>query len=173
MRTTLGRARGLVVLVLIALSAWWVLVRRRSAPQPYPLAAVPPPPGRLRGEPMAAAGPGPAGRLPGEVLATDAGLTVEPIADGPEIPLLPDDAPTTEIPALVDDLQVVRGIGPSMERMLHGLGITSFRQLATLDGSELDRVRHELRDFRSRIEREDWIGQARSLHRAKYGQDAR
>ena len=81
------------------------------------------------------------------------------------------EAPTMEIPAVTDDLRAVRGIGPSMERMLHGLGIISFRQLAMLDGVELERVRAELSDFRTRIEREDWVGQARDLHREKYGRE--
>jgi predicted flap endonuclease-1-like 5' DNA nuclease len=81
------------------------------------------------------------------------------------------EAPTMEIPAVTDDLRAVRGIGPSTERLLHGLGIISFRQLAMLDGPELERVRGELHDFRSRIEREDWVGQARELHRAKYGRE--
>ena len=76
-----------------------------------------------------------------------------------------------EIPAVSDDLRAVRGIGPSMERKLHGLGIVSYRQLALLDGAELERVRAELTDFRNRIEREDWVGQARALHREKYGRD--
>jgi predicted flap endonuclease-1-like 5' DNA nuclease len=82
------------------------------------------------------------------------------------------EAPTMELPAVSDDLRAVRGIGPSMERMLHGLGIVSFRQLAMLDGVELERVRSELSDFRSRIEREDWVGQARELHKQKYGREA-
>ncbi|HST65596.1 MAG TPA: hypothetical protein VLM05_10450, partial [Mycobacteriales bacterium] len=81
------------------------------------------------------------------------------------------EAPTMEIPAVTDNLRAVRGIGPSMERMLHNLGIISFRQLAMLDGAELERVRTELSDFRTRIDREDWVGQARELHRAKYGRD--
>lgn len=81
------------------------------------------------------------------------------------------EAPTMEIPAVTDDLRSVRGIGPSMERLLHGLGIISFRQLAMLDGVELERVRAELSDFRTRIEREDWVGQARDLHKEKYGRD--
>jgi predicted flap endonuclease-1-like 5' DNA nuclease len=81
------------------------------------------------------------------------------------------EAPTMEIPAVTDDLRAVRGIGPSMERLLHGLGIISFRQLAMLDGVELERVRAELSDFRTRIEREDWVGQARDLHKEKYGRD--
>jgi len=81
------------------------------------------------------------------------------------------EAPTMQIPAVTDDLRALRGIGPSMERMLHRLGIVSYRQLAMLDGAELERVRGELHDFRSRIEREDWVGQARDLHRRKYGTD--
>jgi predicted flap endonuclease-1-like 5' DNA nuclease len=58
-----------------------------------------------------------------------------------------------------------------MERKLHALGIVSYRQLALLDGAQLERVRAELTDFRTRIEREDWVGQARALHREKYGRD--
>ena len=81
------------------------------------------------------------------------------------------EAPTAQIPAVTDDLRAVRGIGRSMERKLHSLGIVSYRQLAMLDGAELERVRAELTDFRGRIEREDWVGQARALFREKYGRD--
>ena len=81
------------------------------------------------------------------------------------------EAPTAEIPAVTDDLRRIRGIGPSMERTLQGIGIVSYRQLALLDGAELERVRGELTDFRGRIEREDWVGQARALYREKYGRD--
>jgi predicted flap endonuclease-1-like 5' DNA nuclease len=81
------------------------------------------------------------------------------------------EAPTAEIPAVTDDLRRIRGIGPSMERKLQGIGIVSYRQLALLDGAELERVRAELTDFRGRIEREDWAGQARALYREKYGRD--
>jgi len=91
---------------------------------------------------------------------------------GREIPMpTVSEAPTGEIPAVTDDLRAVRGIGRTMESKLHGLGIVSYRQLAMLDGVELERVRAELTDFRNRIEREDWVGQARELHREKYGRD--
>jgi predicted flap endonuclease-1-like 5' DNA nuclease len=70
-----------------------------------------------------------------------------------------------------DDLRRIRGVGPAIESALHGLGIRSYRQLVTLDDAGLDRVRDALRDFRQRIEREDWIGQARRLHREKYGEE--
>ncbi|HEY6744410.1 MAG TPA: hypothetical protein VI357_01710 [Mycobacteriales bacterium] len=104
-------------------------------------------------------------------IARDA-IAAENEETGTRIPMpTSSEAPTMEIPAVTDDLRAVRGIGPSMERMLHGLGIISFRQLAMLDGVELERVRAELSDFRTRIEREDWVGQARELHKKKYGRD--
>jgi predicted flap endonuclease-1-like 5' DNA nuclease len=107
---------------------------------------------------------------PTTTIRTGAGADEEETGTRIPMPTL-SEAPTMEIPAVSDDLRAVRGIGPSMERKLHGLGIISFRQLAMLDGVELERVRAELSDFRSRIEREDWVGQARALHREKYGRD--
>lgn len=81
----------------------------------------------------------------------------------------PPDAPA---PTGTDNLRAIRGIGPAIQRTLHELGITTFRQVAELDGPELDPVRVRLQDFRTRIQREDWVGQARRLHREKYGDDA-
>ena len=77
-------------------------------------------------------------------------------------------APGTPPPSLPspegepDDLQKISGIGPSIERTLHGLGIYHFRQIAQLTPDNVAWIDHRLR-FRGRIEREDWIGQARKL----------
>lgn len=170
MRTALGRACGLVALLLLALSAGWVLLRRRPV-APATVAAVPPEPS-----------PGPGRDADRDRPATDAGPAGQPVPPADEEPGAPggvpeveaSGAPTTQIPAVrlsgPDNLRAVRGIGPSMERVLHGLDITTYRQLAMLDGELLERVRGALPDFRSRIEREDWIGQARELHRVKYGE---
>jgi predicted flap endonuclease-1-like 5' DNA nuclease len=105
-----------------------------------------------------------------ELAGPEVGETDEEGVRGMAMPTF-SEAPTAEIPAVTDDLRAVRGIGPSMERKLHSLGIVSYRQLAMLDGPELERVRGELTDFRGRIERESWVGQARALHREKYGRD--
>ena len=43
------------------------------------------------------------------------------------------------------------------------MGIFSFGQIADLSEYEIDRVAQQLKGFRSRIYREDWIGQAREL----------
>lgn len=66
-----------------------------------------------------------------------------------------------------DDLQKIKGVGPSIEQLLNNLGIFSFRQIAVMTESEIDQVAEQLKGFRSRIYREDWIGQARDLEYQK------
>jgi predicted flap endonuclease-1-like 5' DNA nuclease len=61
-----------------------------------------------------------------------------------------------------DDLQQISGIGPGIEKILHQLGIYHFRQIAQFTPDNVAWVNQRLR-FRGRIEREDWIGQAKRL----------
>ena len=61
-----------------------------------------------------------------------------------------------------DDLKRISGIGPSIERTLHDLGIYHFRQIAQFTPDNVAWIDQRLR-FKGRIEREDWIGQARRL----------
>jgi len=63
----------------------------------------------------------------------------------------------------VDDLQIIHGIGPVIERSLNDIGITSFNQLATLTRHEIEEVAEILKIFPGRIERDNWIGNARRL----------
>jgi len=62
-----------------------------------------------------------------------------------------------------DRLQAIKGIGPAIEKTLNELGIFRFQQIAEMSEYDIDRVAKHLRGFRSRIYREDWIGQAREL----------
>jgi predicted flap endonuclease-1-like 5' DNA nuclease/chromosome segregation ATPase len=71
-----------------------------------------------------------------------------------------------------DDLRQIKGIGPSIEKILHELGFFRFRQIAEMSEIEIDRVARQLKGFRSRIYREDWIGQARMLQLQKYGESS-
>ncbi len=66
-----------------------------------------------------------------------------------------------------DDLKKIKGIGPSIEQTLNDLGIYYYHQLAVMTESEIDQVAQQLKGFRSRIYREDWIGQARDLEYLK------
>ncbi|HWM27393.1 MAG TPA: hypothetical protein VNQ14_02965 [Woeseiaceae bacterium] len=63
-----------------------------------------------------------------------------------------------------DDLQQIKGVGPAIERTLHDLGIFRFDQIAKISEYDINRIAERLKGFRSRIYREDWIGQARTLH---------
>jgi NADH-quinone oxidoreductase subunit E len=62
-----------------------------------------------------------------------------------------------------DDLKQIKGVGPAIEKTLNELGILLFDQIADMSEVEIDRVAQRLKGFRSRIYREDWIGQARDL----------
>ena len=70
----------------------------------------------------------------------------------------------------VDDLQRIKGVGPAIEKTLNRLGFYRFRQIAGMSEVDIDRVANELRGFRSRIYREDWIGQARLLEHDTAGE---
>ncbi len=64
---------------------------------------------------------------------------------------------------LRDNLKMIKGVGPAIEKTLNELGIFRFSQIAAMSEYDIDRVAKRLKGFRSRIYREDWIGQAREL----------
>lgn len=68
-----------------------------------------------------------------------------------------------------DNLQEIRGIGPALEKTLHAIGIHHFHQIAQFDAADVGRVAREIGRFGNRIVRDDWVGQARVLHRKYHG----
>jgi predicted flap endonuclease-1-like 5' DNA nuclease len=68
-----------------------------------------------------------------------------------------------------DDLQEIVGIGKVFEQTLHELGIFSYRQIAAFGVTDIARINRELKEFKGRMEQDDWIGQAKDLHFRKYG----
>jgi predicted flap endonuclease-1-like 5' DNA nuclease len=72
----------------------------------------------------------------------------------------------TEAP---DNLRMIDGIGPAIEDTLNQMGICSFDQIAEISEYEINQLANRLKGFRSRIYREDWIGQARHLRDQKSG----
>jgi predicted flap endonuclease-1-like 5' DNA nuclease len=93
---------------------------------------------------------------------------VAPVAAAPavEASLAAEPAPGP-VPAQPDDLKLISGIGPALERKLHACGVRSFRELAMLGDADIDRVEATIKSF-GRIRRDDWIGQARARHFEKY-----
>jgi predicted flap endonuclease-1-like 5' DNA nuclease len=68
-----------------------------------------------------------------------------------------------------DDLKEIIGIGKVFEHTLHELGVFSFRQIANFGISDIARLNSELKEFKGRMEQDDWIGQAKDLLFKKYG----
>jgi len=68
-----------------------------------------------------------------------------------------------------DDLTEIIGVGKVFAATLNRLGVFHFRQIAAFGAAELARVNSELKEFKGRIEHDDWIGQAKELHFRKYG----
>ena len=60
-----------------------------------------------------------------------------------------------------DDLQQIFGIGPITEKALNDLGITSYSQLAELKQHDIQRIADALDIGANRIERDNWVGNAR------------
>ena len=68
-------------------------------------------------------------------------------------------APATDI---VDDLKLISGVGPALEKKLNALGVTSLKQVAEFTPEDVARVDEGL-SFKGRIDRENWISQAADL----------
>ena len=65
-----------------------------------------------------------------------------------------------------DDLQQISGVGPKLEKTLHGLGFYHFDQIAEWTPDEVQWVDENL-TFKGRIEREEWIPQCKLLAAGK------
>ncbi len=61
-----------------------------------------------------------------------------------------------------DDLSRISGVGPVLSGKLAELGYTSLSQIAALTPEQVADVDEKL-NFKGRIDREDWIGQAKSI----------
>ena len=87
------------------------------------------------------------------------------------IPIIKKDSNKTKIPTLLsqpregdkDNLQLIKGVGPVLERVLNQTGIYHFDQIANLTPQEIAWLNTSIA-FPGRIEREDWIAQAKSLY---------
>lgn len=82
----------------------------------------------------------------------------EPEAPAAAAPLKFSDGPVGE----PDDLTEVNGIGPVISAKLNEMGIYHFHQLADFNEEQIEQVNEELA-FPGRIEREEWIAQAKEL----------
>jgi len=71
-----------------------------------------------------------------------------------------------------DDLKIIGGIGPKLEKKLNELGIWHFDQIAAWTPDEIEWVNQAI-SFRGRIERENWVSQAAQLAQGVTPKEAR
>ncbi len=62
-----------------------------------------------------------------------------------------------------DDLELIWGVGPGLARMLNKMGIWHFRQIASWTAGELKWVDANLKGFKGRASRDEWVKQAKKL----------
>jgi len=109
-----------------------------------------------------------------DIAAKEAAITA-PVADsGPAAGetadmLLPEDfrqPKAMDRPAKPSDLKAISGIGPKLEKVLNGLGIWTYAQIAAWSPQEIAWVDDYL-SFNGRIGRDDWTAQAAALAATK------
>ena len=111
--------------------------------------------------PFKADAPAPAKAKPAKKPAKSApkpAATAEPEAAGTKPSTL--DAPLGSGP---DDLKLIKGVGPKLESMLHGMGFFHFDQIANWGASEVAWVDQNLTGFKGRVSRDNWVDQAQKL----------
>lgn len=64
---------------------------------------------------------------------------------------------------LQDDLTAIDGIGPFLERKLNEIGVFTFAQISSWNAAQIEEVTHQIQFFPGRIEKDDWVGQAKRL----------
>ncbi len=86
-------------------------------------------------------------------------------AEAPAAPAEPAEADGAlfTVPAgAADDLKQISGVGPVLEDKLNALGITTYAQIAAFKKADIDKVDERV-EARGRIERDDWVKQAKAL----------
>ena len=61
-----------------------------------------------------------------------------------------------------DDLKKISGVGPVLEKKLNALGITTYAQIAAFSADDIAQI-DDVLSFHGRIDRDDWVGQAKAL----------
>ncbi len=97
----------------------------------------------------------------GSVSAAVAAVAAKPAAKAKAKPA-PKAKAAPKAAAGADDLKVLSGVGPALEKKLHAEGITTFEQIAAWTDADVEDFGEKL-SFKGRIEREGWVEQAKKL----------
>ncbi|MDX8524034.1 NADH-ubiquinone dehydrogenase [Mesorhizobium sp. MSK_1335] len=101
--------------------------------------------------------------------ATEKALGADAVGEPAAAALMPEDfrqPKAVDKPAKPSDLKAISGIGPKLEKVLNGLGIWTYGQIAAWTSQEIAWVEDYL-SLAGRIGRDDWTAQAAALAVAK------
>lgn len=73
-------------------------------------------------------------------------------------------------PEHTDDLKAIKGVGRVLNEKLNSFGIYTYRQVAGWDDSIISEFSNRL-SFKDRVKRDDWVAQAKALHKSKYEEE--
>lgn len=62
-----------------------------------------------------------------------------------------------------DDLKMIKGVGPKLEKLLNTLGFYHFDQIGEWTEDEIAWVDQNLEGFKGRVSRDNWVAQAKTL----------
>ncbi len=62
-----------------------------------------------------------------------------------------------------DDLKLISGIGPFIEKKLNSIGIFTFAQISKFSAQDIMDITESINFFPGSIERDDWVGQAKKF----------
>lgn len=98
---------------------------------------------------------------PAQARQTEAPAAPAEAAAAPSAPAAaPEPAPAASQGA--DDLKLLKGVGPALEKKLHENGVTSFAQIAGWSAADVEEMDERL-SFKGRIDRDGWVEQAKTL----------
>ena len=66
-----------------------------------------------------------------------------------------------------DDLQMISGIDPFIEEKLKALDIYTLEQISKFNKRDIEEVNYAIEYFPGRIERNEWLAQAKELEKQK------
>ena len=72
----------------------------------------------------------------------------------------------TQADAPADDLSLISGVGPVLVKKLNEAGYTTFKQIAEMTPEQIAELDAQL-NFKGRIERDQWVAQAKELMAGK------
>jgi len=62
-----------------------------------------------------------------------------------------------------DNLKLIKGVGPFIEKKLNGVGIYTFEQISKFSTQDIEDLTESIKFFPGRIKRDNWVGQAKKL----------